>query len=201
LQEFVTGVPRVELRGGLTMHMHKLLRRKSVFIATAISCVLITVAVDPTQSNAADMNVTAVSGIVTGNVQEVGFRAMIQKQAIQYNLAGSAANDTDKSVRFSLQGANSRIDQALQAIRKGTKKSSDVSVSVSPAQVDPNLKTFTVVGWTSVSRHISHPYDLVFDVRGDNMTISKDEAKAVWLDICRKTVKGEDVGKCDKNGD
>lgn len=183
------------------MRMHKLLRRKSVFIATAISCILITVAVDPAQSNAADMNVIAVSGIVTGNVQEVGFRAMIQKQAIQYNLAGSAENDADKSVRFILQGANSRIDQALQAIRKGTKKSSDVSVNVSPAQVDPNLKTFTVVGWTSVSRHISHPYDLVFDVRRDNMTIDKDEAKAVWLDICRNTVKGEDTGKCDKNGD
>ncbi len=62
------------------MRMHKLLqllRRKSVFIATATSCILITVAVDPAQSNAADMNVMAVSGIVTGNVQEVGFRAMI----------------------------------------------------------------------------------------------------------------------------
>ena len=59
------------------MRMHKLLRRKSVFIATAISCTLITVAVDPAQSNATDMNVIAVSGIVTGNVQQVGFRAMI----------------------------------------------------------------------------------------------------------------------------
>ena len=59
------------------MRMHNLLRRKSVFIAAAISCTLITVAADPAQSNAADMNVMAVSGIVTGNVQQVGFRAMI----------------------------------------------------------------------------------------------------------------------------
>ena len=183
------------------MRMHNLLRRKSVFIAAAISCTLITVAADPAQSNAADMNVMAVSGIVTGNVQQVGFRAMIQKQAIQHNLAGSAKNDSDKSVRFILQGAKDQVDDALKAIRKGTKKSSDVSVSVSPAQVNSNLKTFTVVGWTSVSRHISHPYDLVFNLRRDNMTINKDEAKAVWLDICRKTVQGEDTGKCDKNGD
>ena len=104
-------------------------------------------------------------------------------------------------MRFILQGAKDQVDDALKAIRKGTKKSSDVSVSVSPAQVDSNLKTFTVVGWTSVSRHISHPYDLVFNLRRDNMTINKDEAKAVWLDICRKTVQGEDTGKCDKNGD
>jgi hypothetical protein len=33
------------------------------------------------------------------------------------------------------------------------------------------------------------------------MTINKAGAKAVWLDICQKTVKGEDTGKCDKNGD
>jgi acylphosphatase len=65
--------------------------------------------------------------------------------------------------------------------------------------VDPNLKTFTVVGWTSVSRHISHPYNLVFDLRDDNKDIGKDEAKGVWLDICQKTVKGEDIGKCDKD--
>jgi acylphosphatase len=100
---------RGELRGGLLMHMHSLLRRKSVFIAAAISCTLITVTAEPARSNAADMNVMAVSGVVTGNVQEVGFRAMIQKQAIQYNLAGSAENDNDKSVRFILQGAKDQV--------------------------------------------------------------------------------------------
>jgi acylphosphatase len=183
------------------MRMHNLLCRKYVFIAAAISCALIAVAADPAQSNAADINIIAVSGIVTGNVQGVGFRAMIQKQAIQYNLAGSAENDSDKSVRFTLQGVKDQVDEALKAIRKGTKRSSNVNVSVSFAQVASNLNTFTVVGWTSVSRHISHPYDLIFNLRRDNMTINKDEAKAVWLDICRKTVKGEDIGKCDKNGD
>jgi hypothetical protein len=30
----------------------------------------------------------AISGTVTGNDQHVGFRAMIMKQAIEYNLAG-----------------------------------------------------------------------------------------------------------------
>jgi acylphosphatase len=184
------------------MRMHNLLRRKSVVIAVAaISCTLIAIAADPTRSNAAEMNTIAVSGTVTGNVQQVGFRAMIQREAIQHNLAGSAENENDKSVRFIVQGPKAQVDEVLKAIRKGTKKSSDVSVSVSPAQVDSNLKTFTAVGWTSVSRHISHPYDLVFNLRQDNTPINKDEAKKIWLDICRNTVKGDDAGKCDKSGD
>jgi acylphosphatase len=183
------------------MRMHNSLRGALAIIAASMSCILVTVAPTLAQSNVADEHVTAVSAIVTGNVQEVGFRARIQRQAIQYNLAGSAENNADKSVRFTLQGVPDRVDQALKAIRKGTKKSSNVNVSVSPAQVDPNLKTFTVIGWTSLSRHISHPYDIVFDLRRDNMTINKDEAKAVWMNICRTTVKGEDTGKCDKDGD
>ena len=137
------------------MRMYNLLRRKSFCIATAISCTLAAIAPAPAQSDIELQNVTAVSEIVTGKVQEVGFRAMIQKRAIEYNLAGSAENNKeDKSVRFILQGDKDRIDQALKAIRKGTKKSSNVNVSVSPAPAKADLKTFTVVGWTSVSRHI-----------------------------------------------
>jgi len=180
------------------MRTHNLLRRKLVFIA-AISCILLTVAPVSAQSNLAGQNVIAVSGIVTGKVQEVGFRARIQKQAIRYNLAGSAQNNNDNSVRFVLQGSKDRIDQALRSISKGTKKSSDVNVSISSASVEPNLETFTVIGWTSISRRISHPYNLVFSLRHDNTTITKDQAKAVWLDICRKTVKDEDTGKCEKD--
>jgi acylphosphatase len=107
----------------------------------------------PAESNVAGQNVMAVSGIVTGNVQEVGFRAMTQKQAIRYNLAGSAKNGDDKSVHFVLQGSKDRIDQALKAIRKGTKKSSNVKVSISSAPTDRGLETFTVFGWTSVRMH------------------------------------------------
>jgi acylphosphatase len=105
------------------------------------------------------------------------YTAMSLPPDFSYNLGGSAENDNDKSVRFILQGVKERIDQALKAIRKGTKKSSNVNVNVSPAQLDPNLKTFTVVGWTSVSRHTSHLNDLVFNLRR------------------------EDTGKCDKDGD
>jgi acylphosphatase len=181
------------------MRINTLFRSEMIGVAAAMSYLVIGVA--PASAKSGVKDVTAVSGIVTGNVQEVGFRAMIQKQAIQYDLAGSAENNADKSVRFLLQGDKDRVKQALMAIRDGTKKSSHVKVSSSPAAVDPNLNTFTVVGWTSVSRNITNPYDLVFTLRPDNAAIKKKAAKRVWLEICNSSVKGEDVEKCDKDVD
>ena len=97
------------------MRVFNLLRRRSLCIAV-ISCTLVTIASSLAQLNAKAQNVTAASGIVTGNVQEVGFRAMIQRRAIQYNLAGSVENKNDKSVQFFLQGDEDRIDKASMAI-------------------------------------------------------------------------------------
>jgi hypothetical protein len=55
-----------------------------------------------------DQSGIAISGIVSGNVKKVGFRVMIQKQAIEYNLAGSVENrDDGKSVRFILKSDQS----------------------------------------------------------------------------------------------
>jgi len=181
--------------------MHSIWRRIAVVVASSLTWAVLVTAPASAESSVAAQNVTAISGIVTGNVQKVGFRAMIQKQAIRYNLVGSARNESDKSVRFVLQGPKDRVDEALDAIREGTKKSSNVKVSVSPATVEPDGKTFTVFGWTSVSRDISHPYDLVFSLRQDNTILGKHEAKAVWLGICEKAVQGDDIGKCDKDKD
>ena len=181
------------------MCMHASLNRAVLGVVTLISCIVVAIAPAQAKSNVSAQTITAISGIVSGNVQQVGFRALIQKQAIAYNLAGTAENKDDATVRFTLQGDKNRIDQAVAAIRDGTKKSSNVKVSLSPAAVAPNLNTFTVVGWTSVTRNIHTPYDLVFTLRADDTTIKKKAAKAVWLDICNKAVKGEDVGKCDKS--
>jgi acylphosphatase len=189
---------QIQLR---SFHMAGILRAIAAVIALSLAWAALAVAPASAESSVAAANVTAVSGVVTGNVQKVGFRAMIQKQAIRYNLAGSARNDSDGSVRFVLQGLKDRVDEALDTIREGTKNSSNVKVSVSPATITPDAKTFTVFGWTSVSRAISHPYDLVFDLRPDNTILKKHEAKAVWLEICEKTVQGEDIGKCDKDDD
>jgi acylphosphatase len=183
--------------------MQNFWRRIAVVIASSLTWAVLATATAPAsaESSVVAQNVVAISGIVTGNVQKVGFRAMIQKQAIRYNLAGSTRNESDQSVRFVLQGPKDRVDEALDIIREGTKKSSNVKVSVSPATVEPDAKTFTVFGWTSVSRAISHPYDLVFSLRQDNSMLSKHDAKAVWLGICEKAVQADDIGKCDKDKD
>jgi acylphosphatase len=70
----------------------------------------------------------AFTATVTGDDQKVGFRAMVMKQAIEYNLAGIAKNDPNMIVRFTLQGDAKRIDQAIAAIEEGTKRSTGVRV-------------------------------------------------------------------------
>ena len=140
---------------------------------------------------------TAITGTVSGGmIQKVGFRAMIQKQAIMYNLAGYARNNADGTVALSLQGDKKRIDKVLEAIREGTKRSSrDNKVNAANAPLDPNLNTFTVFGWTSTSRAITNPYDLVFHLRPTDEPISKKEAEAAWNAIAESTLKGDDLTK------
>ena len=67
------------------------------------------------------------------------------KQAIEYNLAGSARNDADDIIRFTLQGDGRRIDQALTTIREGTKKSSDIKITTTSAEIDPALSAFMIM--------------------------------------------------------
>jgi acylphosphatase len=112
----------------------------------------------------------AISATVMGEmVQKVGYRAMIQKQAIMYNLAGYARNDPDGTVGVRLQGDKQRIDMTLEAISAGTMTSSKANViGKTQAALDPNLKTFTVFGWTSRSRGISHPYEKSMRARSVN---------------------------------
>jgi acylphosphatase len=148
-------------------------------------------------ASAAGAEQEAITATVTGaEIQKVGFRAMIQKEAIMFNLAGSARNNPDGTVKVSLQGDKDRIDQTLAAIRAGSKKSSrNNTISQSPAALDPDLKTFTVYAWTSTSRNITNPYDLVFTLRPANDQISRHEAKAVWNKIAESTLKGDDLTK------
>jgi acylphosphatase len=68
----------------------------------------------------------AISATVTGDDQEVGFRAKVMKQAIEYNLAGVAKNEPNMIVRFTLQGDGKRVDKAIAAIKEGTKRSTGV---------------------------------------------------------------------------
>ena len=161
----------------------------AVFVAFLASGIALPIAGTPAPES------KAISGVISGDVQKLGFRAMLLKQAIKYNLAGSAQNTKEGTVQFTLQGDENRIDQAVMDIRNGTKKSSNVIVSTSPAKLDPNLDKFTIIGWTSTSRNITHPYDLVFPLRTDDEPISKKAAKDVWHEILRNTLEGDDLNK------
>ena len=145
----------------------------------------------------------AILATVTGDDQHVGFRAMIMKQAIKYNLAGFAKNEANEIVHFTLQGDSDRLDSALLTIRAGTKKSSNIEVSATQTAVEPDLSTFTIIDWTSTSRNITNPYTLVFTLRADDdddNAISKSEAKDVWHQILRTTLQGEDLQKLSEEG-
>ncbi len=154
-------------------------------------------------AGAASAQQEAISATVKGDaIQKVGFRAMIEKEAIMFNLAGSARNNPDGTVTVSLQGDKDRIDQVLAAMRAGSKKSSkDNTVAEAPAAVDPNLKTFTVFGWTSTTRNITNPYDLVFPLRPGNDLLSRKDAKAVWNTLAEGALKGDDLAKFMKHLD
>jgi acylphosphatase len=137
----------------------------------------------------------AISGTVTGNDEQVGFRAMIMKQAIEYNLAGFAKNLPNDVVNFTLQGDAKRLTAAVSAIHEGTKRSSDIKVSTTQETVDPALNAFTIYAWTSTSRNITNPYNLVFHLRPDDGKLEKADVKTVWHGILQSTLNGDDLKK------
>ncbi len=139
----------------------------------------------------------AIAATVKGaKIQKVGFRAMIQKQAIMHNLAGAARNNPNGTVSVTLQGDKDGISAVAAAMQAGSKKSSkNNKVDEAAAAVDPSLKSFTIYGWTSTARDIATPYDLVFPLRPDDSQISAQEAKEIWDGIAEKTLKGADLVK------
>ncbi len=149
-----------------------------------------------------DAQFSAVAGTVSGKVQQVGFRAMILRQAITFNLAGKAFNNADPghTVSFVLQGDSARIHEAVAMIKKGTKTSEDVKVVTIPGDVDPGLKTFTVIDWTSKRANITTPYQLKFTVRTDGSIVSKKEADDEYHAILERTLSTADWKKVLEKG-
>jgi acylphosphatase len=141
----------------------------------------------------------AVAATVTGSDQRVGFRAAIMKQAIEYNLAGSARNDANEIVHFILQGDKDRVDSAVATLQEGTKRSSDIEITTTSTAIDPALNAFTIVDWTSSSRNITNKYNLIFELRADDTAISPTDAKAGWHQILEKSLDADDLKKLQPN--
>ncbi len=143
----------------------------------------------------------AISGTVTGNDQHVGFRAMIMKQAIEYNLGGFAKNLPNDIVNFTLQGDAQRLTDARTTIEEERRSRRTLRSLQLGAAVDPALTAFTIYDWTSTSRNITTPYDLVFHLRPDNGKLAPADAKTVWHGILRSTLKGDDLKKLEGPAD
>lgn len=137
----------------------------------------------------------ALQATVTGQDQQVGFRALVMKQAIAYNLGGVARNEPDGIVKFTLQGDKDRIDAALPVIQDGTTRSADLKIATVPVVVNPDLKSFTIVDWTSSSRNITDPYTLVFTLRDDDTEVAAKDVKLVWRGILENTLNAADRAK------
>lgn len=136
-----------------------------------------------TISDAANDPVDAVQGLVSGKVQQVGFRAAIFRLAIQYNLAGWDENLADGTVRFLLQGPRSRIEKVLALIPHADPKGTVSGITTEKVTVSPTLRVFTVRGWTSKSRGYAKPTDLVFSLRSPDGPVSRKEAKRIYHGI------------------
>ena len=61
----------------------------------------------------------ALTGIVSGRVQGVGFRYFIKRLAVIHEISGYAKNLADDRVEFLLQGDAADIDAMLVEIRRG----------------------------------------------------------------------------------
>jgi hypothetical protein len=56
-----------------------------------------------------------------------------------------------------------------------------------------------VYGWTSTSRNITNPYDLVFQLRPASDEIAAKKTEAIWNTIAESTLKGDDLAKLIKH--
>ena len=57
------------------------------------------------------------------------------------------------------------------------------------------MNTFAVYAWTSTSRNIANPYDLVFHLRSTDDEISAKRAEEIWNTIAESALKGDDLTK------
>lgn len=59
------------------------------------------------------------TGIVTGSVQGVSFRAFTQRRALELGLAGYVRNRSDGAVEFVAEGARADLARLLETVRVG----------------------------------------------------------------------------------
>jgi acylphosphatase len=69
--------------------------------------------------------------VVSGRVQGVGFRYLLEREAVAAGLAGWVRNTTDGTVEAVIEGPPSAVDDVLAWIRHGPRGAVVASVDVS----------------------------------------------------------------------
>jgi len=83
--------------------------------------------------------------LITGKVQEVGFREfLIKESSIIGGLAGYAKNLKDGSIEVVASGADEKIKKLIERCKKGPFLASVKSVDVQDVEMDENYDSFVV---------------------------------------------------------
>lgn len=86
--------------------------------------------------------------IVTGKVQDVGFRHYVQKEAEKLNVEGTVHNVDDGSVHILVCGSSEKLDDLIDVIYNGTRKSKVENVLTEPlTQIKDFRGVFRVIGF------------------------------------------------------
>jgi len=83
--------------------------------------------------------------IIKGRVQGVGFRYFIYTTAINLHLKGWVRNRASGNVEILAQGAHKKINQLIQAARKGPDMAQVLDVDIEWDQKSPDLPPFTIL--------------------------------------------------------
>jgi acylphosphatase len=71
------------------------------------------------QNNSKIYTSTCLHAIVEGRVQGVGFRAFVQRYAVQYRLTGWVRNRWNGTVEVLAEGSRPDLEKFLQALQRG----------------------------------------------------------------------------------
>ena len=86
----------------------------------------------------------AITAVVTGRVQGVGFRYSTQRMASQLGLDGWVRNQYDGSVELHAQGDKDVVSRFLGFLEEGPPAARVVNLHVAEAPIDPSLRGFGV---------------------------------------------------------
>ncbi len=86
----------------------------------------------------------AVSVLIKGRVQGVGFRAFTRRNAMLLGLKGEVSNLPNGSVKAHIEGASDRVKQMLHLIKEGPSLARVDQVEVSSTDPTGKFKSFEV---------------------------------------------------------